>query len=56
MMTEQEVVQFMESSETEQEWYENCRLVNVVNGGDYPDFWFRAINQSGMLDRLSKNW
>lgn len=50
-MTQQEVVDLMKSSKTEQEWNENRDLIKVAFGGDYPKFWHTAVIASGLLNR-----
>ena len=52
-MTEQEVIALMEGSKTEEEWNTNCDIVKETFGGNYPGFWFVAINVSGILARKS---
>jgi len=46
-MNEKEVVDLMASSNTADEWNANCDKVKKACGG-YPDFWYRAIIQSGV--------
>jgi hypothetical protein len=46
-MTEQEVVDLMKSSKTEDEWNANCDKVKKAFDG-YPSFWFSAIILSGV--------
>ena len=55
-MNEQEVVALMESSTSENEWNANCDKVKRAHGGQYPEFWFTAIVQSGVLQRTSAKW
>jgi len=55
-MTEREVIELMESSQTEQEWDDNADLVRQLNGGDYPGFWFGAILVSGLASRVAARW
>lgn len=54
-MTEQEVVDLMESSQTEQEWNNNATKVKQACGG-YPAFWFKAIVLSGLINRVAQRW
>lgn len=54
-MNQQQVVELMESSNTEAEWNANCDKVKVACGG-YPDFWYSAIIQAGILSKTSKKW
>lgn len=43
----------MESSRSKVEWNANCDKVKAACDGDYPDFWYRAILQSGLARRVS---
>jgi len=54
-MTETEVVELMESSQTEGEWNANADKVKTACGG-YPNFWFGAVIQSGLLKRVAPRW
>ena len=47
-MTEQDVIDLMKSSRTEDEWASNCDKVKN-HFGSLPDFWFRAIILSGLF-------
>lgn len=49
-MNEQEVVDLMKSSKSQQEWNQNCDKVKAACGG-YPDFWYSAIVLSGLLEQ-----
>ena len=40
----------MKSSKSEIEWDTNCDKVKAAFGG-YPDFWFKAIILSGLMDK-----
>ena len=55
-MTEQEVVELMQSSKTEQEWTNNCDKVKAVFGNDYPAFWYKAIIASGLMGKTAANF
>lgn len=46
-MTEQEVVDLMNSSKNDQEWNENADKVKAAFGGDYPSFWWEKVMLSG---------
>lgn len=46
-MTEEEVVELMQSSKSEKEWTANCVKVKKECGG-YPGFWWKAIIMSGL--------
>ncbi len=44
-----QVMQLMCSSRNKTEWNDNCQKVKAACGG-YPDFWFKAIIQSGLMN------
>lgn len=46
------VIALMESSKNKQEWNDNCDKVQAALDGCYPDFWYAAIVQSGLMDRV----
>lgn len=54
-MTKEEVVKLMSSSQTEQEWNNNCDLVKKKCGG-YPAFWYETIVMGGILRRTAARW
>lgn len=54
-MNEKEVVELMKSSNSEQEWSDNCKKVKDSCGG-YPEFWYRAILLSGICRETSAKW
>jgi len=54
-MSRKEVVALMKSSRSEPEWNANCDKVKVACGG-YPDFWFAAIVQSGLMGLTRATW
>lgn len=54
-MDEQEVVDLMESSQTAEEWDNNCDKVKAACGG-YPVFWWKAIKLSGLMARVTARW
>lgn len=58
-MRQKEVVELMQSSGSKEEWRMNCDTVQAAFGGDYPEFWYGAIIQSGLahktLERLGKS-
>lgn len=54
-MTQNEVVELMQTSKTEDEWNGNCDKVKKAFGGQYPDFWFSAIILSGVHKRTKEN-
>ena len=51
-----DVVTLMKSSKNEQQWNDNCDKVKAANGGNYPSFWFVAINLSGVMSVTSSQW
>lgn len=55
-MTEDQVVNLMKSSKSEQEWNSNCDKVKKAFGGDYPDFWFKSIILSGVGQETARNF
>lgn len=50
-MNQQEMIDLMSSSKNESEWNDNCDKVKAAFGGDYPNFWYREIVMSGLMDR-----
>ena len=54
-MSEQEVVDLMKSSNSEDEWTTNCDVVKEKFGG-YPDFWYTATIASGLVDETRAKW
>lgn len=54
-MNEYQVVELMLSSTTEKEWANNCDKVKDHFNG-YPDFWFSAIIQSGVLGLVTNRF
>lgn len=55
-MTEQQVVTLMQSSGSEAEWNTNAGKVRAAFGSSYPDFWYRAIVQSGVSVHTAAKW
>jgi len=55
-MTEEEVVQLMESSQSHDEWNENADKVKAAHDGGYPSFWFKAIVMSGLAQKVAPRW
>jgi hypothetical protein len=51
-MTEQEVIELMQSSKSEKEWNDNADEVKRRCNG-YPAFWFSAIMLSGLANRVT---
>ena len=54
-MTRDEVIALMETSQTREQWNTNCDVVKA-NCNGYPPFWFEAIIQSGVGDRIAARW
>ena len=52
-MNRDEVIALMESSKSEDEWNGNCDKVKDACGG-YPDFWYSAIIQSGLAQKVAR--
>lgn len=50
LTTEEGLVAYMSESQDEADWGRRCDEVKRVNGG-YPDFWFRTIIMSGLMNR-----
>ena len=55
-MTEEQVVVLMESSNSEEEWNQNCDMVKKSFNEDYPEFWYKEIIISGVADEVRSNW
>ncbi len=54
-MDKKQVVDLMESSQTSEQWSDNCDAVKAACGG-YPDFWWQEIILSGLGDRVAARW
>lgn len=54
-MDEQEVVNLMKTSRSEEEWNANCSKVKRACNG-YPDFWYTAIVLSGLAALVRSEW
>ena len=54
-MNENEVVELMESSKSEQEWNDNCDKVKKACDG-YPSFWYASIIMSGVASSVWSGW
>lgn len=55
MKSIQEVKDLMESSESEQEWNDNCDKVKKRFNG-YPPFWYGEIILGGILQKSQLKW
>lgn len=51
-MDKEEVKSLMESSQSEQEWNDNCNKVKAAYDG-YPPFWYQEIVLSGLAGRVA---
>ena len=51
-MTQEQVKALMESSTSTAQWNANAQRVKRECGGDYPEFWYPAIMQSGLAKRV----
>lgn len=51
-MTKPEVVALMKTSKTNEEWRINANKVKDAFGGDYPNFWYRAIIMDGVAKEV----
>ena len=51
-MTPEEVAALMRTSQTNNEWGANCDKVKEAHGGDYPDFWWKTIIMSGLMNEV----
>lgn len=54
-MSEQEVVDLMKSSKSEDEWNANCDAVKDACNG-YPSFWYKSIILSDLASQTAKKW
>jgi len=54
-MTKDEVVALMRSSNSEQEWNDNCDKVKKACDG-YPDFWYLTIVASNLVGEVANKW
>lgn len=51
-MTKDQVIELLESSQSSADWSRNCDTIKKAFGGDYPDFWFQDIMQSGLMRKI----
>ena len=54
-MTQQEVIDLMKSSKSEEDWNKNCDLVKQKCNG-YPPFWYKEIILSGLADEIMQKF
>lgn len=50
-MTEEQVIELMKTSKSEDEWNDNCVIVKEKCNG-YPDFWYKSVIMSGIADEV----
>lgn len=43
---------FMSASQNEADWNARCITVKAQFGGNYPNYWFKTIIQSGLMQQL----
>ena len=55
MLSKQEVIDLMLSSESEKEWDENADLVKATNNGEYPGWWFSMIVIGGVSRKAKES-
>lgn len=51
-MTQQEVIELMKSSKSEQEWNDNCEEVKSSFRGRYPGYWYEEVILSGLVNKV----
>jgi hypothetical protein len=54
-MNEEQVVELMKSSKSEDEWDANTRKVKGAFNGQYPYFWYKAIIASGVATQMASS-
>lgn len=54
-MTKEQVVILMRSSNSAQEWNDNCDKVKKACIG-YPTFWYETIILSGLGNKIASKW
>ena len=55
-MNQQQVIDLMITSRSEEEWNANADKVKAACGGRYPAFWFFAIVTSGVMAATRRSW
>lgn len=53
-MTEDNVVELMKQSKTQEEWNTNCNTVKAAFNGQYPDFWETAVVAADLENKTKK--
>lgn len=56
MFTEQEVIGLMMTSRSPYDWNDNCDKVKAAFNGEYPEFWFKAIIDSGVMSFVHRGF
>lgn len=46
----------MQSSNTQDEWNQNLEKVKSAHNGELPEYWYREIVNSGLVDEIAKKW
>lgn len=49
-MEKEKAVELLKSCNTSAEWNVAADKIKDANGGDYPDWWFPEVVQSGLMD------
>jgi len=55
-LSKEEIISFMESSESKSEWNFNCKRVKKSYNGRFPKWWFAEMIESGLLAELKIKW
>ena len=56
LTTEQGVVSYMRAATSENDWNVRCNAVKQANDGNYPEFWYVAIVQSGVFHQKASEF
>ncbi len=49
-------IELMESSQTAEQWNNNCDTIKGLNDGNYPDDWWEVMKLSGRMDKIFSRW
>ncbi|MEN9622027.1 MAG: hypothetical protein RLZZ67_461 [Candidatus Parcubacteria bacterium] len=55
-MNQDQVIALMQGSKSEAEWNANIAKVKAAFGGGYPQFWYTAMLQSGLADKIAASF
>lgn len=55
-MTQEECVILMLGATDERDWDARCDKVKAAHGGDYPAYWYEAVNKSGLMSLVFPNF